>query len=280
MMKRSEMVTRKRRKEKNKNVLSYSGTLRQLAGLITKGAADVHGLTNQFLANSERFDKVAAEFIKWVGSLADVVILVAYNSVFDQGKLYYDCARYNLEIPDHWNFACALKLVKKLRPDRKGKGAHQLESLAKDLQLLSTAQTHNALDDAMLAWKVTKSVLFSYCGMELLPLVQYCLSRKIPEPKKSTPKQIDESHVDSSDPQSQMEQEKSCLIVAEGDQNQLATFGRSKLQPSIQPAFSLYPSQMTLNELYSQCQHAEPTNSVTCNWFHPGDIHVVAGPVY
>jgi len=172
------------------------------------------------------------------------------------GKLYYDCARYKLQIPDHWNFACALKLMKKLRPGVSNK----LETIAQDLKLISGPQTHSALDDSILSWKVTKSVLSSHCGMVLLPLVQYCLSGKIPKPEQPI--------------QNAQIVEKPCFIVPEGDLNQLATFG-TRPEPITQPTplLSVYPSRMTLNELCQQFQPSQP------NWFHPGNNHTVS-PVF
>jgi DNA polymerase-3 subunit epsilon len=116
---------------------------------VDAGALEVHGLTNEFLADKPRFDAVADDFLAFV---ADAELII-HNAAFDVGFLNAELARLDKERLEAY---CAgvqdtLKQARELHPGQR----NNLDALCKRYQVDNSNRAyHGALLDAQLLAEV------------------------------------------------------------------------------------------------------------------------------
>lgn len=116
---------------------------------IDAGALEVHGITNEFLADKPRFADVADEFLDFIANAE----LVIHNAPFDVGFLNAELARLDRgRLVDH----CAsvldtLRLAKEMHPGQK----NNLDALCRRYAVDNSGRSyHGALLDAQLLAEV------------------------------------------------------------------------------------------------------------------------------
>lgn len=115
---------------------------------IDSGAIEVHGITNEMLANKPRFADVAADFLEFVRGAE----LIIHNAPFDTGFLNHEFAlmgagrrREVACIENHCTIVDTLALARKLHPGQK----NDLDSLCRRYGVDNASRTlHGALLDA------------------------------------------------------------------------------------------------------------------------------------
>lgn len=115
---------------------------------IDAGAIQVHGLTNEFLADKPRFADVAREFLAFVRDAE----LVIHNAPFDVGFLNAELAKLNEgPIKRYSTVLDTLKLAKDLHPGQK----NNLDALCRRYEVDNSGRAfHGALLDAQLLAEV------------------------------------------------------------------------------------------------------------------------------
>lgn len=115
---------------------------------IDAGAIQVHGLTNEFLADKPRFADVAREFLAFVRDAE----LVIHNAPFDVGFLNAELAKLNEgPIKRYCTVLDTLKLAKDLHPGQK----NNLDALCRRYEVDNSGRAfHGALLDAQLLAEV------------------------------------------------------------------------------------------------------------------------------
>ncbi len=117
---------------------------------IDAGAVEVHGLTNDFLADKPRFPDVVAEFLDFIAGAE----LVIHNAPFDVGFLNAELRR--LDADDQLRRHCdsvldTLKMAKELHPGQK----NNLDALCRRYEVDNSGRAyHGALLDAQLLAEV------------------------------------------------------------------------------------------------------------------------------
>lgn len=110
---------------------------------IDEGAVEVHGITNEFLADKPRFADVVADFMEFVRGAE----LVIHNAPFDVGFLNHELGivgQYG-RLEDHCSVLDTLALARKLHPGQK----NSLDALCKRYAVdNSRRELHGALLDA------------------------------------------------------------------------------------------------------------------------------------
>jgi DNA polymerase III subunit epsilon len=113
---------------------------------VDQGAMDVHGLSNEFLANKPRFADIVDEFLKFV----DGSELIIHNASFDTGFINSELKRLATTVQDITE-RCAvldtLDLARRLHPGQK----NSLDALCKRYNIDNSGrQLHGALLDAQI----------------------------------------------------------------------------------------------------------------------------------
>lgn len=107
-------------------------------------AIEVHGITNEFLADKPRFNDIAREFIDFV----DGAELVIHNAAFDVGFINHELKLLGPEwgqVSDYCTVLDTLALARKMHPGQRA----TLDALAKRYDVDNSARTlHGALLDA------------------------------------------------------------------------------------------------------------------------------------
>lgn len=121
---------------------------------VEPGAFNVHGLSNEFLADKPTFSQIWQNLF-WFLNL-NKFILVAHNAQFDMALLNREIIMQGVKpIPDNLSF-CTLNLA---RQRFKG-GIHSLDALCKKLGIANdNRQLHGALLDANLLFEVYKKLI-------------------------------------------------------------------------------------------------------------------------
>ncbi len=112
---------------------------------IDQGAIDVHGITNEFLADKPTFAEVAQDLWEWVGGDE----LIIHNAAFDLGFLDAEFKRCNIGRPlaKACRITDTVKMARKLHPGQKA----SLDALCKRYAVdNSHREMHGALLDAQL----------------------------------------------------------------------------------------------------------------------------------
>ncbi len=111
---------------------------------IDAGAIEVHGITNEFLADKPRFAEVAAEFMEFIRGAE----LVIHNAAFDVGFLNHELRRLGAEwgtIEAQCTVLDTLRLARDLHPGQK----NNLDALCKRYGIDNARRVyHGALLDA------------------------------------------------------------------------------------------------------------------------------------
>jgi DNA polymerase-3 subunit epsilon len=117
---------------------------------IDGGAVEVHGLTNDFLADKPHFEDVVADFLEFIAEAE----LIIHNAPFDVGFLNAELRR--LDTADELKRHChsvldTLKRAKELHPGQR----NNLDALCKRYEVDNSGRTyHGALLDAQLLAEV------------------------------------------------------------------------------------------------------------------------------
>ncbi|MBR5154807.1 MAG: DNA polymerase III subunit epsilon [Alphaproteobacteria bacterium] len=113
----------------------------------------VHGLTNEFLNSYPSFDKIAKEWVEFVG---DDGILVAHNATFDMNFINYQLKELGFEIYSNDRVIDTLEIAKSKFPGQR----NNLDVLCKRFGIDNSARTfHGALLDAELLAEVYLELL-------------------------------------------------------------------------------------------------------------------------
>ncbi len=119
---------------------------------VPEDVVKVHGLTTDFLKDFPTFDKIADDWISFVGD-AD---LVAHNASFDMGFINYELKQIGKKEFEKFRFIDTLEIAKNLFP-----GARcNLDALCKRYGIDNSSRTfHGALLDAQLLAEVYLELL-------------------------------------------------------------------------------------------------------------------------
>lgn len=111
---------------------------------IDNGAIEVHGITNEFLADKPRFTDVVDEFLAFVKGAE----LIIHNAAFDVGFINHELQRVNPalgRIEDHCTILDTLIMARKMHPGQR----NSLDALCKRYEIdNSHRELHGALLDA------------------------------------------------------------------------------------------------------------------------------------
>ena len=110
---------------------------------VDAGALEVHGITNEFLADKPRFEDVAEEFLAYVAGAE----LVIHNAAFDMGFLEYEWSLLGRTegFASHVSVLDTLELARDLHPGQR----NNLDALCKRYEVDNTSRTlHGALLDS------------------------------------------------------------------------------------------------------------------------------------
>ncbi len=117
---------------------------------VDAGAVEVHGLTNDFLADKPHFADIAAEFLNFVAEAE----LIIHNAPFDVGFLNAELRRIDKadDLKQHCHSVLdTLKLAKELHPGQK----NNLDALCRRYEVDNSGRAyHGALLDAQLLAEV------------------------------------------------------------------------------------------------------------------------------
>jgi len=112
--------------------------------VIDAGAIEVHGITNEFLADKPRFADVAEEFMAFIRGAE----LVIHNAPFDVGFINAELSRLGKEwgrLDEHCTVLDTLVMARKLHPGQK----NNLDALCKRYDVdNSNRELHGALLDS------------------------------------------------------------------------------------------------------------------------------------
>jgi DNA polymerase III subunit epsilon len=112
--------------------------------LIDQGAIEVHGLTNEFLQDKQRFEDIADEFIDFVRGAE----LIIHNAPFDTGFIEAELARMDYAsgaLETHCTVLDTLVYARKKHPGQR----NSLDALCKRYAINNSHRTlHGALLDA------------------------------------------------------------------------------------------------------------------------------------
>lgn len=115
---------------------------------VPQEAIDVHGLTNEFLADKPTFAQIADEFLDFVKGST----LIIHNAAFDTGFLNMELARVGKgRIEDYCKIVDTVRIAKKALPGK----AVSLDALCRYFEIDNSSRTfHGALLDAQLLAEV------------------------------------------------------------------------------------------------------------------------------
>lgn len=110
---------------------------------IDQGAIDVHGITNEFLADKPRFEEIADDFLNFIRGAE----LVIHNAPFDVGFINHELGKLdkNQKVEDDCSVLDTLVLARNMHPGQK----NNLDALCKRYEIdNSQRELHGALLDA------------------------------------------------------------------------------------------------------------------------------------
>ena len=113
---------------------------------IDPGAMEVHGITNEFLADKPRFEDIASDFIEYIRGAE----LIIHNAPFDTGFINAELKRLGKkwkQLEDICTVTDTLRLARKMHPGQK----NTLDALCKRYEVDNSGrELHGALLDAEL----------------------------------------------------------------------------------------------------------------------------------
>jgi len=112
---------------------------------VDPGAIEVHGITNEFLADKPPFEEVMADFLAYLQGADELVI---HNAPFDVGFINKELERSNgpyLNLRDHFGVLDTLVMARQMHPGQK----NNLDALCKRYDINNEhRELHGALLDA------------------------------------------------------------------------------------------------------------------------------------
>jgi DNA polymerase-3 subunit epsilon len=122
---------------------------------IDQGAIEVHGITNEFLADKPRFAEVANDFMNFVRGSE----LVIHNAPFDVGFLNHELKlmQYKESLEDVCSVLDTLVLARKMHPGQK----NSLDALCKRYEV---SNAHRELHGALLDAEILADVYLAMTG--------------------------------------------------------------------------------------------------------------------
>lgn len=133
---------------------------------IDSGAIDVHGITNEFLADKPRFEDVAADFVEYIKG-AEIII---HNAPFDTGFIDHELrlmekktgSKEKSTLASLCTITDTLKLARDMHPGQK----NSLDALCKRYEVDNSARTvHGALLDAEILAEVFLAMTGGQSGL-------------------------------------------------------------------------------------------------------------------
>lgn len=119
---------------------------------IPKEATNIHGITDEMVANAPNFGGIWEEFVAFCG---DDAVLIAHNGeTFDLPFLGEEVKRHNMTLPA-WPLIDSLKWARKYRSDLP---KHSLQFL-RQVYGVAENQAHRALDDVMVLYEVFSTMI-------------------------------------------------------------------------------------------------------------------------
>lgn len=114
---------------------------------VDEGAVEVHGLTDEFLADKPRYADIVEEFVDFIRGADEIVI---HNAPFDVGFLNAEFARLDSswgQIEDYSEICDSLRLARTLHPGQR----NSLDALCRRYEIDNSGrELHGALLDAEL----------------------------------------------------------------------------------------------------------------------------------
>jgi len=115
---------------------------------VNPGAFEVHGISNEFLADKPAFSGIASAFLEFIGEDA---ILVAHNAPFDINFLNHEFARLSIPAIDPQRVVDTLVMARKKHP----MAQNSLDRLCERYKIDNSSRTkHGALLDSELLAEV------------------------------------------------------------------------------------------------------------------------------
>src|SRR4029077_1742468 len=131
--------------------------------LVDRGAVEVHGIEDEFLAKQPRFAEVATEFLEFVKGAE----LVIHNADFDVEFINHELRRLDgvpREIRDCCGVLDTLALARRLHPGQR----NSLDALAKRYSVDNSKRDfHGALVDAQILTEIYLSMTRSQASLSL-----------------------------------------------------------------------------------------------------------------
>ena len=110
---------------------------------IQQEAIQIHGITQDAVADAPTFGEAFAMFVEWVEATGCTEFL-AHNASFDCGLMSWNAARCGVSVPDGWEVTDTLAIAKAIKATKNNK----LETLADHYRLERSGRAHSALSDA------------------------------------------------------------------------------------------------------------------------------------
>lgn len=129
------------------SIVAELDTLIDTGAVISYGAYQVHGISQEMLRGKPQPDDVWNSFLEFVGDS----LLVAHNSPFDSSFVRNEVSLLGKAIPNSWQ--CTVRLA---RQRLRHLPNHKLDTVYRYLfgELPAVVQRHRALDDARLATRI------------------------------------------------------------------------------------------------------------------------------
>lgn len=131
----------------NGAIVAELDTLIDTGAVISYGAYQVHGISQDMLCGKPQPDDVWNSFLEFIGD----VPLVAHNAPFDSSFVRYEVSLLGKTMPNSWH--CTVRLARSCLPHLPN---HKLDTVYRYLfgSLPVSVQRHRALDDARLAARI------------------------------------------------------------------------------------------------------------------------------
>ncbi|MBT4384615.1 3'-5' exonuclease [Candidatus Peregrinibacteria bacterium] len=163
-------------KVKNGVIIEEWDTLVNPGIFIPQITTDISGITSDMVKDSPRFDEVADEYLKFIGTDS---VFVAHNVDFDWRFMNTHLQRHDREEMNNPNL-CTFKLAKRVHPNLPAYGLGALtETFSIDL-----VQAHRALHDARATAELFLKFLRSLQGGGLKYVKDFPTIQNLPTEKK------------------------------------------------------------------------------------------------
>jgi DNA polymerase-3 subunit epsilon len=122
---------------------------------IDAGAVEVHGITNEFLADKPRFEDIVGDFVAYIRDAE----LVIHNAPFDVGFINHELklCRHGEQVSDLCSVLDTLTLARRMHPGQK----NNLDALCRRYEI---DNTHRELHGALLDAEILADVYLAMTG--------------------------------------------------------------------------------------------------------------------